>query len=436
MLAWLQESVASHLPKGRVARSIITLVSGTAMAQVITICAMPVVTRLYTPAQIGVISLFLSFYGFWGVTLSLRYEYALLIAATDVESHVVCRLAELVVVGLSVLGFPILWALKQTNFLGFGLLPNWAPWAAVPILLGNGWFMVYRSWALRASEVKAITSATIIRSVFNSGGRVFLGLFALGVPALFVALFASAWASLTSVARRVTGHFAESRPAHITRPQLAAVAQKFVKFPLFEAPSALVDQLGAVLPVPMVAALHGAAAAGWFGLARMLVGIPNTQIGNAVADVFQMELAHAVVGGDASRARGLFYKLMVKLAAIGLLPLIAIMAVASWAVPWAFGNRWSAAGVAAACIAPWLYAALIVGPLSRALSVLQAQEFKLIYDILAVVFLVAAFFLSQEYHYSFVGTVVAITAMETIAYVVYGVVLVVVVESRLRTAAL
>lgn len=428
--AW-RERLIGYVPKGRVARRIVTLVSGTAAAQGITICVMPIITRLYAPAQIGIISIFIAFFSFWGATLSLRYEYALLIAESDAESHLVHRLSVVLVVLMSLFGMPLLWVLHRTQTLGFGLLPRWASWVVLPILLGYGLFMVYRSWALRAEMVGVITKATISRSVANAGARVVLGLAGGGVAALFAAQIAGAWGALISLARTVIRHYSSSRPDCIKGQDLSRVARKFMKFPVFETPSAWVNQLVLALPLPMIASLHGATAAGWFGLARTMVGIPNSQIGNAVADVFQMELANAVLAGDAQRARGLFYKLMRKLALVGLLPLVGTMSLGPWLVPWVFGYDWKEAGYAAAVIAPWLYAALVISPLSRTLSVIQAQEYKLIYDVSAIAFLAAAFVAGGIWHLTFLKLVAAMSAAGLLGYIVYAILLVLVVESRL-----
>jgi O-antigen/teichoic acid export membrane protein len=432
MLGALRERLIAYVPKGRVARGIATLASGTAAAQGITICAMPVITRLYTPAQIGVISIFIAFFSFWGATLSLRYEYALLIADNDTESHYVHRLAVALVIVMSLFGLPLLLVLHRTRTLGFGLLPEWASLVVVPILLGYGLFMVYRSWALRAGMVRAITKATISRSVANAGVSVALGLAGGGVLALFAAQIAGAWGALISLARTVGRRYSPGKPHRIAGSDLLRVARKFVKFSTFETPSAWVNQLVLALPLPMIASLQGATAAGWFGLARTMVGIPNSQIGNAVADVFQMELANAVVVGDVQRARGLFYKLMRKLALVGLLPLIGTLVLGPWLVPRVFGHEWSDAGYAAAAIAPWLYAALVVSPLSRTLSVIQAQEYKLIYDISALAFLVMAFMAGKIWHFTFLGLVLGISAAGFLGYVVYAILIVAVVEFRLR----
>jgi O-antigen/teichoic acid export membrane protein len=405
------------------------------MAQIITICAMPLVTRLYTPAQMGQLSLFLSFFLFWSATLSLRYEYAILIAKDDAESHVVHRLAMIIVVIMSMMGSPILWGLHQADALGFGLLPEWAALVVVPILLGYGVFMVDRSWILRAGAIKQITKATIAQSAAKCVARVVLGLAGGGIGGLFAAELASAWTGVFKLARGASKHFAPSRPAKITSRELQSVAKRFIKFGTMEAPSTWVNQLSLTFPVPMIAALFGAAEAGWFGLARMIVGIPNRQIGNAVADVFQMELANAVVSGDTAGARKLFYGLMRKLAVFGLLPMGFISISGPWFVPLVFGQEWGEAGYVVTIIAPWLYASLVVSPLSRALSVLQAQEYKLVYDICAILLFVIAFLLSKMQNFSFISAVVALSVAGILSYALYLIILIVLIENRLRPCA-
>lgn len=419
------------LPEGRIARSIFTLASGTAVAQIITICAMPIVTRLYTPTQIGVISLFLAFFNFWAPALSLRYEYALLIAKNDAESHVINRLAVFCVVGTSILAVPMLATLHHFRVLGFGLLPPWAPIAVMPILLGYGQFMVCRSWGLRAGVMNDITKATMARSAANVVTRVGLGVIGCGLPGLFVAELAGAWGPAATLYRSVHRHFASSRPTLITREMMRVTMQRYIKFPTLETPSTFVNQLGLTLPVPMIAALYGPAAAGWFGLARAMVGIPNTQIGSAIGDVFQRELASAIVDGDFKRGKKMFYKMLAKLSLFGLVPLIGVVTLAPWIMGAVFGSAWRETGSIAAIIAPWLYLALIASSLSRALSVLQAQEFKLIYDVTSVIFYTVVFAISKLMALKILEMVAALSGACVLNYLLYLAIIRHVIERKL-----
>ncbi|MBS0457772.1 MAG: oligosaccharide flippase family protein [Proteobacteria bacterium] len=434
MLGAWRERIAAKLPKNRVARGIITLASGTAIAQVVTICAMPIVTRLYTPAQIGVISLFLAYFGFWAATLSLRYEFALLICKDDAESHLVYRLAVISVVVMSLLGIPVLWMLRWAGVLGFGLLPEWAPLAAAPILLGYGLFMVNRSWALRAGIINEITSASVARSIATAGARILLGAMGGGVFALFAAELGGAWGAMLRLLRKVHANYSKSRPEKITRHDLMSVAKRYIKFPTLETPSSWLNQLTLALPLPIIASTHGVTAAGWFGLARSLVAIPNTQIGGAVADVLQMEIAHALRKNAVHDARKLFYGLMRRLALFGLVPMIAAVVLAPSLMSVIFGSKWAPAGMAAAIIAPWFYIALVVSALSRVLSVFQAQEYKFIYDILSVSSMAVVYEYGQSTGTSLMMLIFWLSIAGIISYLIYLYLIVKVVNKRLRNA--
>lgn len=419
MLSRFRGFIDIQRPKSRVGKRIVALASGTAMAQVVTIGVMPIITRLYTPGEFGVISLFLAFFAFWAPILSLRYEYALLAVKDDSESHVVQLLAKLIVPVMVIFSLPVLWGLHHFDILGFSLVPIWALLAAIPMLLGHGWFMVFRCWALRAGAVKDVARATVVRSAAKAGTRVLLGLGPFGVVGLFIAEIIGAWTALWKLSQNVVNHFASSRPQRISYKSLTAAARKFVKFPLLESPSTLINQVALLIPLPMIAGLHGAAAAGWFGLARMMVRVPNAQIGTAVADVMHMEFSEAIAEGNGLRARLLFYKLFGQLALAGLLPLIGIMVVGPWAVPLVFGADWYEAGMIAVCIAPWMYAAFVVSPLSRILSVLQVQEYKVFYDFFSLALIVLAFFISKNKNFSLLETVLSISTAGFISYCCY-----------------
>lgn len=419
-------------PKSLIYRRILMLSGGTALAQLIGIFTLPFVTRIYTPAEIGTVSLFISFFGFWVTNIALRYEQALMIATDDAESHVVQRLATIFVFLMSLLGVPVLWLLQQNHVLEFQLLPVWAPLIAFPILLGYGLFMVYRSWALRGGLVSQISQASIVRAGAIAGTKLGLGSFGGGVVALFAAELAGALSSMHRLMQATKLHFAASKPQTIGYTQLRLAGLKYAKFPMLDSPSAWLDALAMMLPLPMVASLYGAEAAGWFGLARLVLSLPNAQIGAAVADVFHMSLAEAVRDKDPQRARSVFYMLLKKLGLIGLVPLGVSLAVLPWAFPIVFGQSWSPAGDIAASLAPWLYAAFVISPVSRALPVLQAQEWKLFYDAAALSLLIGCYFLAAPLALSLVDFCLLVSLAQALGYLVYALVLYLLVESRLQ----
>ncbi len=65
---------------------VLKLVTGTTLAQVITILAAPVITRLYGPEAFGFLAIFASITSILGVIACMRYEMAIMLPKTDEEA--------------------------------------------------------------------------------------------------------------------------------------------------------------------------------------------------------------------------------------------------------------------------------------------------------------------------------------------------------------
>ena len=100
-----------------------------------------------------------------------------------------------------------------------------------------------------------------------------------------------------------------------------------------------------------------------------------------------------------------------------------------------FGPQWAPAGLIAACLAPWMYAALVISPLSRALSVLQAQQWKLVYDIAAVSLLLLSYALARMLDTSLTGFSLLISLTNILGYGVYAVLLARLIDGKLQGGA-
>tara|TARA_R110001599_G_scaffold300501_1_gene505642 strand:+ start:864 stop:2156 length:1293 start_codon:yes stop_codon:yes gene_type:complete len=418
----MKKIVDRFTPKSVIARSVLVLVGGTAMAQAITAASMPFVTRLYTPELIGIISIYLAFFNFWSAILSWRYESALLIASDEDVLHHVFRLGAILTIMMALLALLALGFLQHTDLLGFGVLPTWSPIIACLSLLGYGWFMLYRSWLLRLRKVQLISVAAVARSGANACVRLVAGMAGFGILGLFIAEVLGSWAALSSLRKQTHNLVKDNAPSWSLNDLLKAGA-RYKKYAQFEMPSVMVNQLAIALPVPIVGALYGAKAAGLFGLARLLYAIPNGQIGKAAGDVFQMELSKLVRDGGVNRAKKLFVQFSLRLAVIGVVPLILAIVAAPTLVPYVFGKEWEAMGLIVAQMAPWMYMALIVSSMSRALSVLEKQQWKLIYDVFALLVVYVCYFIAKVNQINLLGFVQYLAWGMVVSYVIYYIII-------------
>lgn len=422
------KAIKKLLPKTRIGKSILALMSGTAAAQAITAASMPIVTRVYTPEMIGIISVYLSFFNFWLSMLSWRYESALLIAKDEDESHHIFRLGALLTCFTAFLSMPVMYSLQYFSFLGFGVLPNWTPFVGFLSLLGYGWFMLYRSWLLRLKEAKVISLSAVARSSSNVISRIIMGILNFGVYGLLFAEIVGSWFALGAV-RKKTKKMLQGRIPNWSRERVKIVAIRYKKFAVYEMPSTLLNQLAIALPVPIIGALYGAEAAGWFGMARLLYAIPNGQIGKAAGDVFQMELGSYVRNKYHKKAESLFYKFSIRLALFGLIPLALSITLAPLVVPYVFGKAWQEMGFIVALISPWMFMSLVVGSMSRALSVFQKQQWKLIYDITALTVVISLYLSSDADKIDMYSFISFLSAGMVVSYILYFVIILLAVKN-------
>ena len=67
-------------------KSILTLVTGSSIAQAITLLVTPILSRIYSPADFGVFTFFMAIVGAFALIATLRYEIAIMLPKKDQEA--------------------------------------------------------------------------------------------------------------------------------------------------------------------------------------------------------------------------------------------------------------------------------------------------------------------------------------------------------------
>ena len=98
MITHAKNQLRRLLPKNAFARGVSVLVGGTAGAQVLLVLAAPLLTRLYSPEDFGLLAVYASLLALIGVISSLRYELAIPLPEDDGEAANVAVLCLILVV--------------------------------------------------------------------------------------------------------------------------------------------------------------------------------------------------------------------------------------------------------------------------------------------------------------------------------------------------
>lgn len=353
-------------------KSVLMLAGGTAIAQVLNIATSPIISRLFSPDDFGVLSVYTSILSIVAVFATLRYEFAIPIAEDDKSAINVLALtlgsvALISLISLAVFSFfgdaiaTLLNAQQLTPYF----------WLVSLGVLASGTYVAFRYWAFRKKNFKTITRTTVNQSVAHQAINLLWGFFIGGPIGLIVGTIVGRSAGIWTLSwdiRRDQSNLIKS----VSLAEVGRLAKRYVKFPLFSSWAAVLNSLGIQLPVLLLSSMYGTEVTGSFGFANRIVALPMTFIGVAIGEVFFSE-ASSIARTDPKRLLSLSRRLNKRLILIGIAPfsLLAIFGPALFA--FVFGEAWREAGQYARVLSFMVFARFITTPVSNVFNILERQ---------------------------------------------------------------
>lgn len=361
------------------------LVCGTAGGQFLAILAAPILTRLYSPEDFGLLAVYASLLSLIGVLASLRYELAIPLPESDEEAAHVAVLSLLIVCGMTALAAIVMaiFGSSIANALGVPVLTDYLWLLPVGVLLG-GVYNVFNYWAVRTKSFTTIAGTKIRQAVVSL--LIQLTAFKLGGIALLFAQVAGQSVGTWSLARLAIRKKAFES---VTWGQIHSVAIRYKRFPIFSTWEGLGNTAGLMLPPILFASFFGAAAAGLYSLANRVLQLPMSLVGSAIGQVFFAEAAEANRKGKVGQ---LVAGLHSKLAHIGMAPALLLILIGPDLFSVVFGEQWRTAGEFARWMAPWIYLVFVSSPLSTLFAVMEKQVQGLFFQIVLLVSRIVAIF--------------------------------------------
>ncbi len=371
MANWLQR----FKPKSAFARGVGVLVGGTAGAQALMVLAAPVLTRLYSPEDFGLLAVFTAILALLAVIAAGRYELAIPLPESDQDAANITVLGFVLVLLTSLLTFAVflLWPQAIADALN---APTLAPYLwLIPFgVLFAGTYEVFSKWAVRRKQFPTIARTRIVQALGTLGVQ--LGAYKLGVAALLGGHAAGQGLGASGLALSA---FKRPEFRECSLAGLRQQASRYRKFPLYSTWTALFNTASLQLAPIMFVAIYGAAVAGLYALTLRILSMPGSLIGNAVGSVF---LSSAPAARRDGTLKDLVEKLHARLAMAGALPLMVLLFFGPDLFELVFGAEWRKAGVYAQWMAPWIYLQFQWSPLSMLASVLELQSQALVAQLL------------------------------------------------------
>ncbi|BDU75443.1 lipopolysaccharide biosynthesis protein [Mesoterricola sediminis] len=396
---------------------VLQVAGGTALAQGLIVLASPVLTRLYSPGDFGVLTVYMSLVTVLVSLGSLRYEQALPLPEAEAEAAGLLLLCLLLVGATTLAGALVIGGLRH-RILAWMDAPALGPflWLVPVSVLGAGLYQVFTCWAIRKERYDRIARTRVTQCLTQLAVQVGGGLLGGGAAWLLVGDALGRTNGTRTLAaldwRRDGAALGRTRWADV-----AGAARRFRAFPLLSSGTALLNTLNLRLPGLLLAIAYGPWDAGCFALAQRVFALPSAIVGESVAQVFFGESAQV---GRSGSLMPLFQGTVRRMFLLGL-PLMALSALSGWFLfPVLFGEAWGRAGRFAAALAPMALAQFTGACVSSALVVLERQDLALVRELIRSLLLLGAVAAAWRLRWDASRAVNLFACSGTLSYGLYG----------------
>lgn len=379
---------------GGVFRGMATLALGSGIGRVIGIVSIPVLTRLYSPEDFGVLAVFTAFVAILAPLVTLRYVLALPLPRHDGAAMNLLVVAIGLMVTLTAIVTLVLWLWSDTllSLVSMQVLSPWW-WLIALGVLGTATYEMLTMWATRKRAYKVIAQTNVMQSVAGAVIKIGMGLVALQPIGLLVGQVVAQAGGTVRLLRGFTGDLSANW-RHVSASRLRKAAWRHRGFPIWRVPSQFLMVFSVQAPMLFMALMYDAETTGQFGLAMMALSLPIGLIGNSAGKALYGE-ASALIKSDPGKVSVIAQQVQARLFFIALLPGVALLIFGEALFILAFGIEWATAGVFASILSITMVFNFTSAPLVQLMNLFSNQTVFLLINVIRSVGLCVIFLYSS-----------------------------------------
>ena len=392
--------------------SVTTLTSGSVIAQLLTLLCAPILTRLFTPAEMGSYTYLISFVAIFMGVINGKYDMAVVIEREERNVYALIKLSLIIGAVFTILGTLI--------FVAYNVITSKSLYVddvlfVVLVLVSYALINVLTAYNNRQREYKVMATVNIIRTGCQNIGAVLLGLVHLGKTGLIIPYVIGQYLGVNKQGKTLKEHWHEIRG--ISKAELKHVLIKHKSQPMFSAPAALANSFSYSSITIFLNTLFGEALVGFYSISVRLLGLPLALISGNVSKVFFESAAkeHADTGQFYAAFRKVFlFQLMLAI------PIVIVMYYLGPPIcAFVFGKEWRVAGEYIQILAPMFGIRFIVTSLSPSFIISNKQSYDFLLQLLFVISSLICFLVSRYHKLPVEAYLTIISVLFSIVYLVY-----------------
>jgi O-antigen/teichoic acid export membrane protein len=358
-------------PKSEFSRNVLTLMTGTTIAQVIPIAISPILTRIYSPEDFGVFALYIGMASLFIIVATARYEIAIVLPDKDSEAINIFALSISITIILTILTFVVILFFNDNilNILKAKKLGNLIFLIPLSIFVA-GIFQSLNYWANRKKYFKSISISQISQSITIGSLQVAIGYFNVGSGLIFGNIIGRVIAMIVLLKKFLQND--KKYLTDISKKMMIVQMKRYKDFPLINSIHAFSDTVRTSGSSMLISSFFGSSILGLYALAVRVLQVPISIIGSALGQVLYQKFT--TIHNEKRKLMPYVIKTEIYLLVIAIPMFTILYYIAPSLFGFVFGEKWRVAGEYTQILTPYLFMNFLVSPISNLPIIMERQQ--------------------------------------------------------------
>lgn len=358
-------------------RNLATMMSGTLIAQVITIASIPILSRLFTPAQFGVFALFFTSVSIVGFVANGKFDNAIVLPDDDEKANNILRLCVFLSFTISLIMLIVVLVLPLKVYSQLNIAAVFPFRFLIPLgILIVSISQSFTYWNNRHKNYKRLATGKVSQSLATNTVNVGLGFGSPSVWGLISGFFAGTFLNLFLLLKKINFSLFKFQ-----WKKKKSLMREYRNFPIFLAPMLLLNTFSINVLIYLLTYYFDQDTVGQYSQAYKVINYPLMFITASFPIVFYQKI------NEAKNKQQLYVKSVWASIAFGFIILLPVMLFGEAIFSFVLGSQWKIAGHMAAILCPLSIISFACTNVSDVFSVAKKNHILLIWQL---VYLIAA----------------------------------------------
>lgn len=371
--------------QSRIVRNTSVLLSGNMLAQIITLAAYPIISRIYSPEEMGTLNLFVSIFAILVLLANAEYQNVLVFhkEEKDLPSVLSVCLGCVALVSTLVLA-TVPFSAEISSLFGSADLADW--YFLMPIYVAaTALWNICDSLVIRKKLFKYISIYLILLALYNVGLKILLGNLGWSTAGLIVSAVSGSVLILLAVCL-----YAQSKDRIFsslgnlpTWSSTLALAKEYIKFPKYSLSRKTLNLLSKSLPIFLLSAHFGMTEIGLYSMGLLLAHTPiNVACGSLYKIMFRF-VSEKVWNSE--KILPVIKKYIASVLMVGFPSFALLFFILPDLTAMLLGDEWRTSGEYIRLMLPWLLAFAVFNVLDFLPQLFKKQEGLFYFEIITLI---------------------------------------------------